>query len=215
MSPAQTQARGKGTAPFSRTRSRTTHAPSTTRHEFVDGQLSTASLRRVLFPFRAPASGRATSRSLFAVAHRKGVIHGDVKPANILITGEGRVKLSDFGMARVFSSPLRHGSASRHACLLVPRTNHGPSAGCALRHFSLWAACSTKCDGPKSLPRRIDPSGLHARAFLRAAPAVPNQLFGSQALDEVVAKCLMKDPGIRALPATRSPSFSILSPGAK
>ena len=34
---------------------------------------------------------------------RKGIIHGDVKPANILITEEGNVKLTDFGMARLAS----------------------------------------------------------------------------------------------------------------
>jgi len=69
--------------------------------EYLEGQALDRILDKGSVPFpRACALVAEVAVALHA-AHRKGVIHGDVKPANIFITEENRVKLMDFGMARL------------------------------------------------------------------------------------------------------------------
>ena len=50
-------------------------------------------------PTPAAAIGRQIALGI-AAAHARGIVHGDVKPANVLVTPAGTVKVVDFGMAR-------------------------------------------------------------------------------------------------------------------
>lgn len=76
--------------------------------EFVEGETLQAMLKR---------SGRiqpAVALSFFhqilravGFAHRIGVIHGDLKPSNIMVTNSGAVRVMDFGIAHIFGRPKR------------------------------------------------------------------------------------------------------------
>src|SRR5438045_6637069 len=69
--------------------------------EYVDGRTLSTLLRQEgpLLPDRAAAIGADVAAAL-AFAHRHGVIHRDVKPGNVIITTDGLVKVTDFGIAR-------------------------------------------------------------------------------------------------------------------
>src|SRR5215468_3764624 len=69
--------------------------------EYVEGR----SLRDLIRSEGPIDAGRAAEiASALAFAHRSGVVHRDVKPGNVLITPQGNVKVTDFGIARAGAS---------------------------------------------------------------------------------------------------------------
>jgi serine/threonine-protein kinase len=84
--------------------------------ELVEGEDLSAIIRRSgALPPRAAARLVAQAARALSAAHDKGVVHRDVKPGNIMVTREGRVKVADFGIARALSE----------AALTLPGTTLG------------------------------------------------------------------------------------------
>jgi eukaryotic-like serine/threonine-protein kinase len=73
--------------------------------EYVDGQpLSVLLEDGALAPARAADLGRQIALGM-AAAHALGVVHGDLKPSNLLVTRGGVVKITDFGLSRRAAPP--------------------------------------------------------------------------------------------------------------
>ena len=165
--------------------------------EFVDGQPLDRVLEKGAIPYSRACAWAGDIAVALAVAHRKGVIHGDVKPANILITGEGRVKLSDFGMARVFHQHSGTGQLLGTPAYWCPEQIMGRPQDARSDIFSLGGVLYEMLTGQS--PFHADSIQAVCTRVLSSAPLPPSRTNASvpQALDEIVAKCLMKDPQLR------------------
>jgi serine/threonine-protein kinase len=74
--------------------------------EYVDGPSLSQVIRRdgPLHPHRSAELASEVAAAL-GFAHSRGVVHRDVKPGNVLLTGSGQAKVTDFGIARALSAP--------------------------------------------------------------------------------------------------------------
>ena len=73
--------------------------------ELVHGEPLSAILHRGRVPLVPGVSYVLGTLSALAYAHANGIVHRDIKPENIIVTPDGAVKLTDFGLARSPSSP--------------------------------------------------------------------------------------------------------------
>jgi eukaryotic-like serine/threonine-protein kinase len=79
-------------------------------------------------------------------AHRRGVVHRDVKPANILVGRDGRARLSDFGVARLSGEAglTRVGGVVGTMAYMAPEQSRGERVGAAA---DIYAACLVLYEG--------------------------------------------------------------------
>src|SRR6185295_12286577 len=91
-------------------------------------------------PVRAAEIGIGMLNALRA-AHRNGVVHRDVKPGNVLIASDGRVVLTDFGLATLPGNPdvTRTGLVLGSPAYIAPERARDGTAGPAADLWSLGA----------------------------------------------------------------------------
>src|ERR1700704_438003 len=169
--------------------------------EFLNGQSLERVLEKGAVPTMRTCAWVAEVACALAAAHRKGVIHGDVKPANILITEDGRVKLMDFGMARLASHDSKTTPLVGTPAYWCPEQIMGKPQDARSDLFSLGVVLYEMVTGKRPFDAE-SLQGICGRV-LSSTPLPPSHANPSvpTGFDEVVARCLAKDPAARYAPA--------------
>ncbi|WP_434451947.1 serine/threonine-protein kinase [Lentzea sp. E54] len=126
-------------------------------------------------------------------AHERGLVHRDVKPGNIMVTPSGKVKITDFGIAKaVDAAPVtRSGMVMGTAHYIAPEQALGGEAEPASDVYSL-AVCGYEClagHRPFLSDNAVTVAMMHIRDI--APPLPPDVPPGARALIEAT---LVKDP---------------------
>ncbi|MGW2783887.1 serine/threonine-protein kinase [Streptomyces populi] len=144
-------------------------------------------------PREAARIGLWVLRALRA-AHAAGVLHRDIKPGNVLLGSDGRVLLTDFGIAQIDGDTTitRTGEVVGSVDYLAPERVRGHDPGPASDLWALGATLYTAVEG-RSPFRRTSPIGT-MQAVVEEEPAEP---VNAGALGPVLAALLRKDPAER------------------
>jgi eukaryotic-like serine/threonine-protein kinase len=131
-------------------------------------------------------------------AHQRGIVHRDMKPHNVMIDEEGRVKVTDFGIARAGASDMTEtGSVMGTAQYLSPEQAQGRPVDARSDLYSIGIVLYEMLTG--SVPFDAESPVSVALKQVSEAPVPPRERNPDvpPALDAVVLRALEKDPARR------------------
>jgi eukaryotic-like serine/threonine-protein kinase len=191
--------------------------------ELLEGETLRERLSRGAMPVRKAVECAIQIAQALGAAHEKGIVHRDLKPENLFLTREGRIKVLDFGLARLVDPDAGPDGAETAATMAV-RTNPGQVLGSAgymapeqvrgevTDHrgdiFAIGTVFHEMLSGSRAFHGASMVETMHA--ILREdPPPIPASLPGmSPGLDRVVLRCLEKRPEER-FQSARDIAFSL------
>lgn len=132
-------------------------------------------------------------------AHEHEIIHRDIKPQNVIITDDGEIKVTDFGIARAgaTSTMTRTGAVMGTAHYISPEQAQGSIVGPTTDVYSLGVVMYEMATG--ELPFRGENPVSVALKHINDTPMPPRSVFGDipVSLEAVIMKSMAKNPNDR------------------
>jgi len=180
--------------------------------ELLDGTSLRSELDNGPLPPRKASDYAAQIAQGLAAAHDKSIIHRDLKPENVFITRDGRVKILDFGLAKLAPArETKHGSAESDGLTLTgspteagmvmgtagymsPEQVRGTAIDSRTDIFAFGAVLYEMLSGKRAFRR--DTAAETMTAILKEDPAELSEMNHpiSPGLERIVRRCLEKQP---------------------
>ena len=176
--------------------------------EYIPGKTLQQVLSESAVPFPRACAWAADLAGALNGAHRAGIIHGDIKPGNILVTEGGRVKLGDFGIARFATQVSGSGQMLGTPAYLSPEQIAGEPQSTRSDIFSLGIVLYQMVTG--AAPFEGSSVSAVCAQILSAEPLPPSQRNPAlpAEIDRIILRCLAKSPADR-YPSTESLAASL------
>jgi eukaryotic-like serine/threonine-protein kinase len=189
--------------------------------ECLEGQSLRVELSGGALPLRRAVDYSIQIAQCLAAAHDKGIVHCDLKPENVFVTREGRVKILDFGLAKLArpetssndgatmeAVPTSAGAVLGTVGYMSPEQVRSAPADARSDIFALGTILYEMLFGQRAF--RHDTSAETMTAILKEDPAELS-LTGkpvSPALERIVRRCLEKNP-LQRFQSARDLAFNL------
>jgi len=163
--------------------------------EYVDGEDLSALLKRIgrLPPAKALEIARQLCAGL-AAAHDKGVLHRDLKPSNIMLDGQGRARITDFGLAVRGNDEPAEGRIIGTPAYMSPEQLAGRDATVKSDLYALGLVLYEIFTGKKAFEAAT--LAEWKRKHAQEPPTAPSSHIADvdPAVERVILRCLEKEP---------------------
>ncbi len=175
--------------------------------ELLEGETLRALVSRGPVPVKRALEIAHQVADGLAAAHEKGIVHRDLKPENLFVTTDGRVKILDFGLAKVRGGDVsptdatldatEPGAVMGTAGYMAPEQVRGRPADVRSDIFAFGAVLFEMLAGRRAFPGDSPVERGHAILTLELPDLTASGVRVPLAVDRVMRRCLEKAPDER------------------